>query len=420
MKKAVLLSTFAALASFQSFAQCPPGETQVTMTIVTDAYGSETTWEVTGPGGSPVYGSGGPYTDQGAGEHPQTPVSFCVPDGTVLTVTVNDSYGDGMCCLYGDGAWTISVGGTDVATGGSFTSTQTANVVIGTDLGITSLGIPVVIAQGNTTVGDAMLVDVVGTGGDSIGTFNISTTAAFVVAGHGVKVAKHGNRAVSSRSGSADVLAALGVNLQLTAEQAAECIEEVGLAFLFAPAFHPAMRHAIGPRRDLGARTIFNILGPLTNPANATNLLVGVFAPNLTEPMAHVLGLMGAHAAFVVHGAGGTDELSLTGPNRVSHLHEGAVRTYEFDAQELGLPHAGIDALIGGAAQENAVITRGILAGDIRDAKRDAVLLNAAFALSTACGDLPAGLEEARASIDSGSALHVLESYIEKTQSYLE
>jgi anthranilate phosphoribosyltransferase len=137
-------------------------------------------------------------------------------------------------------------------------------------------------------IGDVMLVDVVGTGGDSIGTFNISTTAAFVVAGYGVKVAKHGNRAVSSRSGSADVLAALGVNLQLTAEQAAECIEEVGLAFLFAPSFHPAMRHAIGPRRELAARTIFNILGPLTNPASATNLLVGVFDPKLTEPMARV------------------------------------------------------------------------------------------------------------------------------------
>ena len=268
-------------------------------------------------------------------------------------------------------------------------------------------------------IGDAMLVDVVGTGGDSIGTFNISTTAAFVVAGHGVKVAKHGNRAVSSRSGSADVLAALGVNLQLTAEQAAECIEQVGLAFLFAPSFHPAMRHAIGPRRELAARTIFNILGPLTNPASATNLLVGVFDPKLTEPMAQVLGQMGVRAAFVVHGAGGADELSLTGANRVSHLHNGEVRTYDFDAQELGLSSAAISELVGGTAEENAVITRGILAGELHGAKRDAVLLNAAFALSTECGDLAAGLEEARASIDSGSALRVLESYVVKTQSYL-
>lgn len=273
--------------------------------------------------------------------------------------------------------------------------------------------------QVRPAIGTAMLVDVVGTGGDSIGTFNISTTAAFVVAGHGVKVAKHGNRAVSSRSGSADVLAALGVNLQLSAEQAAACIEEVGLAFLFAPSFHPAMRHAIGARRELAARTIFNILGPLTNPAGATNLLVGVFDPKLTEPMARVLGQMGARAAFVVHGAGGTDELSLTGPNRVSHLHEGRVRTYEFDALELGLARAGIDALIGGTAEENAIITRGILTGEIQGTKRDAVLLNAAFALSTECGDLPAGLAEARASIDSGSALHVLESYVRKTQSFL-
>lgn len=267
-------------------------------------------------------------------------------------------------------------------------------------------------------LGDAMLVDVVGTGGDSIGTFNISTTAAFVVAGHGVKVAKHGNRAVSSRSGSADVLAALGVNLQLTAEQAAECIEEVGMAFLFAPSFHPAMRHAIGARRELAARTIFNILGPLTNPASATNLLVGVFDPQLTEPMAHVLGQMGARAAYVVHGAGGADELSLTGPNRISHLHNGEVRTYAFDAQDLGLAHAGIDELIGGTAEENAVITRGILSGAVRGAMRDAVLLNAAFALSTECGDLPAGLAEARQSIDSGAALRVLESYIEKTRGF--
>jgi anthranilate phosphoribosyltransferase len=267
-------------------------------------------------------------------------------------------------------------------------------------------------------IGDVMLVDVVGTGGDSIGTFNISTTAAFVVAGYGVKVAKHGNRAVSSRSGSADVLAALGVNLQLTAEQAAECIEEVGLAFLFAPSFHPAMRHAIGPRRELAARTIFNILGPLTNPASATNLLVGVFDPKLTEPMARVLGQMGARAAFVVHGAGGADELSLTGANRVSHLHNGEVRTYDFDAQELGLTKTAISELVGGTAEENAVITRDILAGEIHGARRDAVLLNAAFALSTECGDLAAGLEEAKQSIDSGAALRVLDAYIKKTQSY--
>jgi len=273
--------------------------------------------------------------------------------------------------------------------------------------------------QVRPAIGDAMLVDVVGTGGDSLGTFNISTTAAFVVAGHGVKVAKHGNRAVSSKCGSADVLAALGVNLQLTAEQAAACIEEVGMAFLFAPAFHPAMRHAIGPRRELAARTIFNILGPLTNPANATNLLVGVFDPNLTEVMAHVLGQMGARAAFVVYGASGADELSLSGVNRVSHFHQGQVRTYDFDPAELGLARADVAELLGGAAEENAVITRRVLAGEIVGAKRDAVLLNAAFALSTECGDLPAGLEEARQSIDSGSALRVLDAFVRKTQSYL-
>jgi anthranilate phosphoribosyltransferase len=272
--------------------------------------------------------------------------------------------------------------------------------------------------QVRPVIGDAMLVDVVGTGGDSTGTFNISTTTAFVVAGHGVKVAKHGNRAVSSKCGSADVLAALGVHLQLTAEQAAECIEEVGMAFLFAPAFHPAMRHAIGPRRELAARTIFNILGPLTNPAGATNLLIGVFDPALTEVMAQVLQQMGARAAFVVHGAGGVDEVSLTGINRVSHLHEGSVRTYEFDPRELGLEWTTMAELLGGSAEENAAITRGILSGAIHGPKRDAVLLNAAFALSTECGDLPAGLEEARQSIDSGRALGVLEAFVAKTQGY--
>jgi len=264
----------------------------------------------------------------------------------------------------------------------------------------------------------APLVDVVGTGGDSLGTFNISTTTAFVVAGSGVKVAKHGNRAVSSKCGSADVLHALGVNLQLNAEQAAACIEEVGMAFLFAPVFHPAMRHAIGPRRELAARTVFNILGPLTNPAGATDLLVGVYDPALTEVMAQVLGQMGARAAYTVYGAGGTDELSIAGANRVSHYHAGQVRTFTFDPAELGLQRATVRDLLGGSAEENAAITRGILCGEIGGPKRDAVLLNTAFALSTESGDLPAGLAAARQSIDSGAALRVLDSYVQMTQSF--
>lgn len=274
--------------------------------------------------------------------------------------------------------------------------------------------------QVHPDIGDAMLVDVVGTGGDRSGTFNISTTAAFVVAGHGVKVAKHGNRSVSSKCGSADVLAALGVNLYTNAEQAAACVEEVGIAFLFALIYHPAMKNAIGPRRELASRTVFNILGPLTNPAGATNLLLGVYDPALTEPMAQVLQQMGARAAFVVHGSGGLDELSLAGPNRITHLYEGAVRTYDFDATELGLSRAPMEELLGGAADENAAITRAILRGELRGAKRDAVLLNAAFALSTECGDLQAGLEEARASLDSGNALRTLDRFVAKTQSFAE
>jgi anthranilate phosphoribosyltransferase len=272
----------------------------------------------------------------------------------------------------------------------------------------------------DTANGSPMLVDVVGTGGDSSGTFNISTTASFVVAGHGVKVAKHGNRSVSSKCGSADVLAALGVNLQLSAEQSAECIETVGYTFLFAPVYHPAMRHAIGARRELAARTIFNILGPLTNPASATNLLVGVYDPKLTETMAQVLGQMGMRAAFVVHGAGGLDEMSTIGLNRVSHLHNGQVSSYDFDPRSLGLERVSLEELKGGSAEENAAITRGILAGQIQGPKRDAVLLNAAFALSTECGDLPAGLEEAHVSIDSGAAQRVLEQFIAKTQSFAD
>ena len=272
--------------------------------------------------------------------------------------------------------------------------------------------------QVTPNIGDAMLLDVVGTGGDGTHTFNISTTAAFVVAGHGVKVAKHGNRSVSSRSGAADVLGALGANIQLTAAQSATCIEEVVFNFLFAPVYHPAMRFAIGARRELAARTIFNILGPLTNPANATNLLVGTYDPRLTEPMAKVLGQMGCRAAFVVHGADGLDELSITGVSQVSHYHNGAVRNFELDPAELGLTRATLADIKGGDAAENAVITRGILSGDLHGPMRDAVLLNAGVALSTECGDFRAGIEEARTSIDSGAALRVLDAFVAKTQSF--
>jgi anthranilate phosphoribosyltransferase len=276
--------------------------------------------------------------------------------------------------------------------------------------------------QVRPNIGDVPLLDTCGTGGDQTGTFNISTTVAFVVAGYGVKVAKHGNRSASSKCGSADVLEALGVNLNLGPEQVAACIEEVGIGFLFAPLYHPAMRHAIGARRELATRTVFNILGPLTNPANATNQVIGVPSPALTEPMAQVLGQMGSKAAFVVHGTTndgrGVDELTTTGPNRVSHLHGGEVRTFQLDATELGLERATLDDLLGGDAAENAAILRGILDGSISGPKRDVVLLNAAAALSTECGDWNAGLQEAAQSIYSGAALDVLERFVEKTQRF--
>src|SRR5215208_5813921 len=194
--------------------------------------------------------------------------------------------------------------------------------------------------------------DIVGTGGDGAHTFNISTAAAFVVAGTGRKVAKHGNRAQSSHCGSADVLSALGVNLDLTPEQVAQAIEEIGIGFMFAPKFHPAMKYAIGPRKEIGQRTIFNVLGPLTNPAGAHIQLTGVFAPELTEPLANVLHELGSRAALVIYGAGGTDELSPCGINRVSHLKDGVVRTYDFDPAELDIPRATVADLHGGTPDE--------------------------------------------------------------------
>ncbi len=261
------------------------------------------------------------------------------------------------------------------------------------------------------------LVDTCGTGGDKSGTFNVSTTAAFVVAATGRPVAKHGNRSVSSRSGSADVLAALGANLDLTPEQVERCIEEVGIGFLFAPRFHPAMKHAIGPRRELGVRTIFNVLGPLTNPAGATHQVLGVFAPHLTDSLARVLGQMGVQAAFVVHGHGGLDELSTTGPNRVTALRNGTLTTEELDPALLGLPRARREDLLGGDAEENARITRAILSGEDRGPKRDMVILNAAAAIAAETGDWQAAVEEAQEAIDSSAALRVLNAFITYTQS---
>ena len=257
------------------------------------------------------------------------------------------------------------------------------------------------------------LTDIVGTGGDHSGTFNISTTAAFVIAGAGVPVAKHGNRSITSKAGSADVLGALGVRLDIDAEQVAHCIDEAGIGFCYAVNHHPAMRYAIGPRRELAARTVFNILGPLTNPASAEYMAIGVFSPDLTESMAGVLGRLGTLAAIAVHGHGGLDELSLSGPNQVSELRDGNLHTYFLDAQELGLPRASLADLKGGDAADNALITRRVLSSEERGPKRDAVLLNAAMGLAVPDGDWPDGLARARASIDSGAALRALDRMIE-------
>ncbi len=262
------------------------------------------------------------------------------------------------------------------------------------------------------------LVDTCGTGGDGSGTFNISTTAAFVVAGTGQKVAKHGNRAASSKSGSADVLVALGVNLDIPPQAVAEAIDEVGIGFLFAVKHHPAMKHAIGPRRELGIRTIFNILGPLTNPAGAMTQIMGVYDEALTEPLALVLGELGSQAAFVVHGYGGLDELTTTGPNTISRLKDGKVSTQILDPTMLGFAKANPADLLGGTAEENALITRNILGGKLKGAPRDVVVLNAAAALIAAgkADDFPSGMKLANESLDSGAALEVLEKFVAFTQ----
>ena len=262
------------------------------------------------------------------------------------------------------------------------------------------------------------VIDVVGTGGDGTHTFNISTSAALVVAAAGQPVAKHGNRAVSSKSGAADVLKALGVNIEASPEKVGECIDETGVGFLFAPMLHGAMKHAIGPRRELAMRSIFNVMGPLTNPARAQSQLVGVYAPELTELVADVLRRVGCQKALVVHGSDGMDELTLTGPSRVSEWDGSEIRTYDVTPEEAGLERADADALKGGEPAENADITRAILAGE-NGPKRDIVLLNAAAALIAAnkAENLREGVGQAASAIDSGKAARVLSHLVEVSNS---
>jgi anthranilate phosphoribosyltransferase len=253
------------------------------------------------------------------------------------------------------------------------------------------------------------VVDTCGTGGDGAQTFNISTTAAFVVAGAGVPVAKHGNRSVSSRCGSADLLQALGVTIELSPEMAEKCLAEVGITFLFAPLFHSAMKFAIGPRREIGVRTIFNILGPLTNPAAARHQLLGVYRQELTAPMARVLGNLGAIRAFVVHGTDGLDEITTAGETHITVLDADKITAIVISPEQFGLRRVPKGALAGGDAAQNAAITMAVLQGN-PGPHRDVVLLNAAAALAVSgvVPDLHAGLQLAAQSIDSGAALEKL------------
>lgn len=257
------------------------------------------------------------------------------------------------------------------------------------------------------------IVDTCGTGGDGAKTFNISTAAAFVAAGAGATVAKHGNRSVSSECGSADVLAALGVNLEMSPERVERCLAATGIAFLFAPMLHPAMKHAIGPRREIGIRTVFNVLGPLSNPAGARRGVLGVYDAALTGLLAEAALALGAVRVFVVHGSDGLDEITLTGPTTVAEVVDGQVRRYEIRPEEFGLQRCGRQDLMGGDAQLNAGLLRHVLVG-ARSPRRDVVCLNAAAAIVAAglAENLREGYERAVTAIESGAALAKLEALI--------
>jgi len=256
-------------------------------------------------------------------------------------------------------------------------------------------------------------IDIVGTGGDAKGSFNISTCASFIVAGAGVPIAKHGNRALSSKSGAADVLGALGVKIELTPEQVRDCIHEAGIGFMFAPAHHPAMKN-VGPTRvELGTRTIFNLLGPLSNPAGVKRQMVGTFSKQWVEPMAQVLKNLGSESVWVAHGSDGLDEISISGPTSIAALENGTVRTFEIKPEDIGIKALPHDAVRGGDADTNAATLRSVLKGD-KSAFRDVSILNAAAALIVAgkAKDLAEGAKVAAQSLDSGAAASRLEKLI--------
>ena len=299
---------------------------------------------------------------------------------------------------------------------------ETVEEIVGFAEAIRAAATPLQIHRNSTvdvsdTERDA-LVDTCGTGGDASGTFNISTATALVVAGAGVRVAKHGNRSISSKCGSADVMEALGVNINLAPERVAACLEEIGIAFLFAPAMHSAMKHVQTARRELRLRTVFNLLGPLTNPARASAQVVGVYSAELVEKVAEALSMLGLRRALVVHGMDGLDEITVTGPTRVAEVREGTVRAYEVTPEDFGISRSPLDALSGGDAAANANTIRRVLGGE-KSPRRDVTLLNAAAALVAAgkADHLSDALPLAEKSLDSGAAASKLADLIRFTKS---
>jgi anthranilate phosphoribosyltransferase len=298
---------------------------------------------------------------------------------------------------------------------------ETVEEIVGFAEAIRAAATPLPLSSSNVDVtgtGRDALVDTCGTGGDASGTFNISTATALVVAGAGVRVAKHGNRSVTSKCGSADVIEALGVKIDLPPARLAACLAEVGIAFLYAPAMHSAMKHVQTARRELRLRTVFNLLGPLTNPAHASAQVVGVYSVDLVEKLAEALSMLGLHRAMIVHGLDGLDEITITGPTRIAEVNNGSLRTYEVTPEEFGMKRGSLEDIAGGDAAANAAIIREVLSGK-QSPKRDIVLLNAAAALVVAgkAEHLAQAVPLAAKSIDSGVAARKLADLVRFTQS---